>query len=133
MTYADAVDRLITRLETAAPEIRWDRDALDMGATETTGAVEMTGEVASDWADGKPVDANFGADIWILTADSGYGLLGRITQALMAYDDLDGLITWSQPERHFLYDLGKIGWKWTVIFWEPLETEETDEETEPDG
>lgn len=133
MTYADAVDRLITRLETAAPEIRWDRDALDMGATETTGAVEMTGEVASDWADGKPVDANFGADIWILTADSGYGLLGRITQALMAYDDLDGLITWSQPERHFLYDLGKISWKWTVIFWEPLETEETDEETEPDG
>lgn len=132
MTYADAVDKLITRLETAAPEVRWDRDALDMGATETTGAVEMTGEVASDWADGKPVDANFGADIWILTADSGYGLLGRITQALMAYDDLDGLITWSQPERHFLYDLGKISWQWKVIFWEPLETE-TDEETEPDG
>ena len=133
MTYEDAIGRLIATLEAAAPEIRWDRDALDMGATESTGAVELTGQADGDWADGRPIDAVWTADIWISTPGSGTELLPVITEALMRYDDTDTPITWSLPERHYLYDVRKVAWRWQVHFWGILEAQEPDEETESDG
>lgn len=126
MTQNDLIDRLIGILEEAAPGIRWDRDALDMGATESTGAVELVGEPAGDWADGHLVDMVWDADLWICVPESGSEYISIITQALMRYDDTVSLITWSAPERHYLYNIGKVSWRWVIHFWEPIEPAETD-------
>lgn len=116
----DAVDRLIDTLETAFPEIRWDRDALDTGAEEETGAVELSGEARTDWADGHPVDTIYKADIWICVNGSGLEQIPRMVDALLQFDDEVCMISWSQPERSYAYDIEKAVWRWVVHFWGPL-------------
>lgn len=120
MTQSDLIDRLIGILEEKAPGIRWDRDALDTGATENTGAVELVGE-SGDWADGHLIDMSWDADIWICVTGSGSEYISLINDALAEYDETVSLITWGAPERHYLYNVRKVSWRWAVRFYEPID------------
>ena len=134
--YQDAIDSLIDMARDTFPELRWDRDALDMKSAEETGAVEMTGQVAGEWADGNLIDAAWGIDIWLCVTDSGSDRIQTMQEMLMRFDDTVAMITWSQPERHYLYDVGKVVWRWRVNLWDvylqPDPEPETETETETD-
>ena len=120
MAQQDLIDRLIAALREALPEIRWDRDALDISSAENTGAVELGPEIG-EWADGHLTDMTWTADVWICVPDSGSEYISAVTDALAEYDETVSMITWRMVERKYLYNIGKVVWHWTVQFLEDVE------------
>jgi len=134
----DRIDELISRLEAAFPGYTFDRDALEIGGDEDTGAVEVTGIEDVQMADGKPVGITWGIDIWMAGESSGLEMIQTMEDVLNAYDDEVATILWRMPKRNYLVDIGRVAWQWHLtLYGDPgaeVETEEeTDPETEGDG
>ncbi len=130
----DRIDELKSRLETAFPGFAFDRDALEIGGDEDTGAVEVTGIEGIQTADGKPVGITWGIDIWMATESSGLEMIQTMEDVLNAYDDEVATILWRLPKRSYLVDIGRVAWQWHVtMYGDPGAETETETETEGDG
>ena len=130
----DLIDLLIDALNDGVPGITFDRDVLETDRPEDWGAVELTAEDNSEWADGNMIDQVLAADVWLCSANHGSRIKRKVQAALRrfgaAYD-----AGWKLISRNYIYDLDKIVWRWRVTLWAPLEEDEEEEsqgtETDP--
>lgn len=111
----DLIDLLIDALNDGVPGITFDRDVLDTNRPEDWAAVEMTGS-EDEWADGQMVDQVLRCDIWVCLSDRGSGVLDEVQAVLRQFNE-DHLISWTFPQRNYLYDLDKVIWKWQATLW----------------
>ena len=125
----DLIDELIDQLNDGVPGVTFDRDVLETDRPEDWGAVELTAEDNSEWADGNMIDQVLAADVWVCVTGHGSRIKRKVQAVLRrfgaAYD-----AGWKLISRNYIYDLDKIVWRWRVTLWAPLEE---DEEEEPQG
>lgn len=108
----DLIDLLIDALNDGVPGITFDRDVLDTNRPDDWAAVELTGS-EDEWADGRMVDQVLRCDIWVCLSDRGSAILDEVQTVLRQFNE-DHMISWSFPQRNYLYDLDKVIWKWQV-------------------
>lgn len=108
----DLIDLLIDALNDGVPGITFDRDVLDTNRPDDWAAVELTGS-EDEWADGRMVDQVLLCDIWVCLSDRGSAILDDVQTVLRQFNE-DHMISWSFPQRNYLYDLDKVIWKWQV-------------------
>jgi hypothetical protein len=111
----DLIDLLIDALNDGVPGITFDRDVLDTNRPDDWAAVELTGS-EDEWADGRMVDQVLRCDIWVCLSDRGSAILDEVQTVLRQFNE-DHMISWSFPQRNYLYDLDKVIWKWQVRLW----------------
>jgi len=117
----DKIDVIIEQLNLAMDgRIEFDRDAVDADRPEEWGAVELRRDAEIQWADGKPIDTQYLANIYLSIEDRESDLLGRVNEALEACDELFP-ITWQMADRVWLPDIERALWAWTVRIWGPME------------
>ena len=111
----DLIDLLIDALNDGVPGITFDRDVLDTNRPDDWAAVELTGS-EDEWADGRMVDQVLRCDIWVCLSDRGSGIRDEVQAVLRQFNE-DHMISWTFPQRNYLYDLDKVIWKWQVRLW----------------
>ena len=131
----DLIDLLIDALNDGVPGITFDRDVLDTNRPDDWAAVELTGS-EDEWADGRMVDQVLRCDIWVCLSDRGSAILDDVQAVLQQFNE-DHVISWTFPQRNYLYDLDKVIWKWQATLWgidgwwvntaEPAETDEPED------
>ena len=128
----DKIDVLIEQLNLAmGGTIEFDRDAVDADRPEEWGAVELRRDAEILWADGKPIDVQYLANIYLSIEDRESDLLARVNEALDACDGLFPIV-WQMTDRVWLPDIERALWAWSVRIWGPLEWPD-DEETAGGG
>ena len=120
------LDDLLDALNTISG-IEFVRDAWINDAPENYGVLELTGQSAAQWADGKRQEQAFlltitiyvkdGSDIWL---DSVQGVL----------EDFD--LSYGIPRREYDYGGDAVMWQWTAMFYGPLTVVVPDPEQEPE-
>lgn len=109
----DRIDELLRRLETALPDVSWDRDAVSEDAGENTGAVELGGAVRTFWADGEMIGQALRIDIWLCVRDSGPDYLDAVQTVLTGMaDKYDGEFTWAFAGRGYSPNIDNVVWQW---------------------
>lgn len=116
----DLIDLLIDDLNDGVDGVTFDRDVLDTDRPDDWGAVEMTGDNAGEWADGKLIDQTVTLDIWVCVSERGSRIRTEVQDVLQAFAD-NHEIGWKFVSRNYLYDLDKVMWRWTVTLWGPIE------------
>lgn len=124
MATYDRIDRLITYLGGAVPEVVWEREAADVARPDDWGAVELRTTTDSTWADGDQTDTAWAIDVYLCVTSQEAGWADRIGAALHAYDDNVAWISWQMAERAWHPEIQKTLWRWRVTLWEPLTGEE---------
>lgn len=124
----DKIDAMIQRLNIAMDgRIEFDRDAVDTDRPEEWGAVALRKDQEILWADGRPIDTQYLADIYLSVSDRESEMIERVNDAM---DFLDGEfpIVWKLNDRVWLADIERALWIWNVRIWGPLELPEEDED-----
>ena len=127
----DLIDELIDDLNDGVDGVTFDRDVLDTNRPDDWAAVEMTGDGAGEWADGRLIDQTVALDIWVCVSERGSRILTEVQDVLQYFAEYHD-IGWKFVSRNYLYDLDKVMWRWTVTLWGPIELPEEDEPEEPD-
>ncbi len=116
---SDLIDDLIDALNAGVSGITFERDVLETNRPEDWGAVEMVGQDGGEWADGRMIDQTVTADIWICLSDRGSTVREEVQKVLRVFAD-EHPSSWRLVSRNYLYDLGKVMWRWTINIEEPL-------------
>ena len=119
----DLIEQLIDQLNDGVPDVTFDRDALVTDRPDDWGAVELTGEDDSEWADGGMIDQVLAADIWVCTSSKGSRIKRKVQAVLRAFG-LEHDAGWKLISRNYIYDLDKVVWRWRVTMWAPLGEDE---------
>lgn len=133
----DLIDQLIDDLNDGVHGIlgvTFERDVLDTDRPEDWGAVELSGQDDSEYADGHLVEQVLTVDVWVCLTGRGTRLKRAVQKTLAEFCDAhDG--GWTLKARNYLYDLDKVMWHWQVFLFGPLGDDEEDgeEEGEDDG
>ena len=118
----DLIDALIDALNDGVEGVTFDRDVLETNRPEDWGAVELTGQEDSEWADGKLIEQVLTADVWVCQSGRGSALKRQVQAVLEAFfDGVEG--GWTLKSRNYLYDLDKVVWRWIVTIVGPLDRE----------
>ena len=118
----DLIDALIDALNDGVDGVTFDRDVLETNRPEDWGAVELTGQGDSEWADGKLIEQALTADVWVCQNGRGSALKRQVQAVLEAFfDGVEG--GWTLKSRNYLYDLDKVVWRWIVTIVGPLNRE----------
>lgn len=112
------IDQLIDRLN-AIEGLQFARDAWENKAPDDYGVVELTGQADAVWADDEMAEQAYSLRVTLYVRDGGEQWLGLIQQAMADCD-----LVYSLPERGFLYDIGKVEWRWMATLYGPLEDED---------
>ena len=123
---SDLIDDLIDALNAGVSGITFERDVLETNRPEDWGAVEMVGQDGGEWADGHMIDQTVTADIWICLSDRGSTVREEVQKVLRVFAD-EHPSSWRLVSRNYLYDLGKVMWRWTINIEEPLMPIEEDD------
>lgn len=115
----DLIDQLIDQLNDGVPDVTFERDVLETDRPEDWGAVELTGEDDSEWADGILIDQVLAADIWVCVTGRGSRIKRRV-QAVLRKFGTENDAGWKLISRNYIYDLDKVVWRWRVSLWAPL-------------
>ena len=118
----DLIEQLIDQLNDGVPDVTFDRDALVTDRPDDWGAVELTGEDDSEWADGGMIDQVLAADVWVCTGSKGSRIKRKVQAVLRAFG-AEQDAGWKLISRSYIYDLDKVVWRWRVTMWAPLEEE----------
>ena len=116
---SDLIDDLIDALNAGVSGITFERDVLETNRPEDWGAVEMVGQDGGEWADGRMIDQTVTADIWVCLSDRGSTVREEVQKVLRVFAD-EHPSSWRLVSRNYLYDLGKVMWRWTINIEEPL-------------
>jgi len=128
----DLIEQLIDALNDGVPEVTFERDALETDRPEDWGAVELTGEDESDWADGVMTDQALSVDVWVCLSGRGSAVKRKVQRALQRFcAEQDA--GWRLVSRNYIYDLDKVVWRWHVSLWAPLAGDGETEDTETDA
>ena len=119
----DLIDRLIDQLNDGVPDVTFERDVLETDRPEDWGAVELTGEDDSEWADGTMIDQVLAADIWVCVTGRGSRIKRRV-QAVLRNFGAENDAGWKLISRNYIYDLDKVVWRWRVSLWAPLDEDD---------
>ena len=103
----DRIDELVQILNTIEG-IQFVRDAWVNKAPENYGVVELV-RSQIQWADGKPINQTFTANIWLYVVGDDDGWGKKIQDKLVEND-----IGFSMPSRTFDYNVEKVCWQWVV-------------------
>lgn len=129
----DLIDDLIDELNDGVDGVTFDRDLLDTDVPEDWGAVELSGQDDSEWADGHLIEQELSADVWVCLSSRG-SKVKRQVQAVLARFSTQTGGGWRLIARAWLYDLNKVMWHWSVTMFAPLADDEPDgADDEPDG
>lgn len=127
----DLIDDLIDGLNDGVDGITFDRDVLETDRPDDWGAVELSGQDDSEWADGHLVDQVLTADVWVCLSDRGSWPKRQVQRVLKAF--CAGIQAgWRFVNRAYLYDLNKVMWHWIVTIDGPLAAEPEEEEDDPE-
>lgn len=116
----DLIDQLIDQLNDGVPDVTFERDVLETDRPEDWGAVELTGEDDSEWADGTMIDQVLAADVWVCVTGRGSRIKRRV-QAVLRQFGAENDAGWKLISRNYIYDLDKVVWRWRVSLWAPLD------------
>ena len=119
----DLIDQLIDQLNDGVPDVTFERDVLETDRPEDWGAVELTGEDDSEWADGTMIDQVLAADIWVCVTGRG-SRIKRKVQAVLRKFGAENDAGWKLISRNYIYDLDKVVWRWRVSLWAPLDEDD---------
>ena len=119
----DLIDQLIDQLNDGVPDVTFERDVLETDRPEDWGAVELTGEDDSEWADGTMIDQVLAADIWVCITGRGSRIKRRV-QAVLRRFGAENDAGWKLISRNYIYDLDKVVWRWRVSMWAPLDEDD---------
>ena len=119
------LDDLLNALNTISG-IEFVRDAWINDAPENYGVLELTGQSASLWADGKMQEQAFQLQITIYVKDGSDIWLDSVQGVL---DDFD--LSYSNPRHEYDYGGDSVMWQWTAWFYGPLTEVLPDTEPEP--
>ena len=98
---------------------------------EDWGAVELTGQEDSEWADGHLIDQTLDADIWVCLGSRGTHVKRQVQAVLADFCGRTGG-SWRLLARAWLYDLNKTMWRWSITLFAPLADEPEDPEEDPE-
>ena len=123
----DRIDQIIDALNAALPDIPVGRDAMEDDTPEDWGAVELSG-ADHFLADGRVIDTDWRADVWICAADRGTDLAATVSETLAGLAD-EWYSSWYFQDRNYLYDIDKVLWHWVIMVPDPLEIPGDETET----
>lgn len=126
MSENDLIDELINALNDGVEDVTFERDVLETNRPDDWGAVELTGEDDSEWADGTMVDQVLSVDVWVCVSGKG-SRIKRKVQAVLRKFGVENDAGWKLMSRNYIYDLDKVVWRWRVNMWAPL-ADDADEE-----
>lgn len=118
-TTIDAVDRLVAKLN-EIEGIEFVRDAWVNKAPENYGVVELTGEPAQLWADGKLLDSIWRVVITLYVAGDDDDWPAKVQAKLEAMEAADEVELTHTISRSFDYEISKVSWVWQVNLCGPL-------------
>ena len=138
LTTVDSITALVTLLN-QIDGLDFVEDAWVEKAPNNYGVVELTGQIGSEYADGKLLDQAFGVRITIYVSGGSHKWIEAVQEKLLAAD-----IGFSMPTREYLNDINKVSWVWNCTVLGPIEfdipvepdpdpVEEESENTESDG
>lgn len=107
-TTADRIEDLITALNTLEG-IDFVEDAWVEKAPQNYGVVELTGEAANDYADGRKVAQLLQLTITIYVAGGSHHWITAVQGILDAQK-----VRYTMPQRQYLDDIQKVMWVWNA-------------------
>lgn len=120
----DKIDRIIDLLNAeTGGEVSFDRDAIDVDRPEAWGALELRSQAETQWADGRPIDDTWLADLYLCVEDRESHWIALVNRALAAADE-EMPLSWSMAERTYVAQLEKLLWRWQIRIWGPMEIPE---------
>ena len=108
------LDDLLDALNTISG-IEFVRDAWINDAPQNYGVLELTGQNASQWADGGMQEQAFGLQVTIYVKD---GEDTWIESVQHVFDDFD--LSYGMPRREYDYGSDSVMWQWTATIYGPL-------------
>ena len=123
MSEHDLIDQLIDQLNDGVPDVTFERDVLETDRPDDWGAVELTGEDDSEWADGTMIDQVLAVDVWVCVTGRGSRIKRKVQAVLRAFGT-ENAAGWKLISRNYIYDLDKVIWRWRVTVWAPLDDDE---------
>lgn len=119
------LDDLLDALNTITG-IEFVRDAWINDAPENYGVLELTGQSAALWADGKMQEQAFQLQITIYVKDGSDIWLDSVQGVLQDFD-----LFYANPRREYDYGGDSVMWQWMAWFYGPLTEILPDTEPEP--
>ena len=113
-TTVDLIANLITALNTISG-LAFVEDAWIEKAPDNYGVVELTGQNAFEYADGKLIEQGFGVRITIYVTGGSHAWIEAVQNILTAQD-----IGFSMPTREYLQDINKVSWVWNCSILGPV-------------
>lgn len=115
----DATDILVSKLN-EIEGITFERDAWENEAPDDYGAVEMTGQTNSLWADDKQQEQTFTLAVHLYCKDGGNQWITKIQEKLAEATDW-----FTMPTHEYIYEIEKNHWTWNAFIIGPMQwTEE---------
>ena len=114
----DAVDILVNKLN-EIEGITFERGAWESEAPDDCGAVEMSGQYNSLWADDKQQEQTFTVAVHLYCKDGGNQWISKIQEKLAEAVDW-----YTMPTHEYIYEIEKNHWTWNAFIIAPLQWEE---------
>lgn len=111
------LDDLLDALNTISG-IEFVRDAWINDAPENYGVLELTGQNASQWADGRMLEQSFGLLITIYVKGGDDTWIGAVQGVLDGFE-----LSYGFPRREYDYGSDAVMWQWTATIYGPLTVE----------
>ena len=112
----DRIQQLITALNTI-DGIEFTEDAWNEKAPNNYGVVELTGEAANDYADGRKVAQLLQVTVTIYVAGGSHHWITAVQGILDAQK-----VRYTMPQRQYLHDIQKVMWVWNARIRMPVIT-----------
>ena len=110
----DKIQQMIDALNTISG-IEFTEDAWNEKAPNNYGVVELTGETANDYADGRKIGQAFNVTITIYVSGNSHEWIMKVQEKL------EGLkIPYRMPTRQYLQDIKKVMWVWNARIRQPV-------------
>ena len=115
----DKIQLMINTLNTISG-IEFAEDAWKQKAPSNYGVVELTGETANDYADGRKIGQAFNVTITMYVSGNSHTWIQKVQEKLESLK-----IPYSMPTREYLQDINKVRWIWNARIRQPVVREVT--------
>lgn len=110
----DKIQQMIDTLNTISG-IEFTEDAWDQKAPNNYGVVELTGETANDYADGRKIGQAFNVTITMYVSGNSHTWIQKVQEKLESLK-----IPYTMPTREYLQDINKVRWIWNAKVRQPV-------------
>lgn len=110
----DKIQQMIDALNTISG-IEFQEDAWDEKAPNNYGVVELTGETANDYADGRKIGQAFNVTITMYVSGNSHTWIQKVQEKLESLK-----IPYTMPTREYLQDINKVRWIWNAKVRQPV-------------